>query len=314
MQPHSSRITPVFVASFILTACASPNTGSGSQPFAPAARSVRASQLAPDAKQQPSLLYVSSVLDNEVFVYSYPKYKLEGTLTGFNTPYGLCSDGAGNVFVVNDGDNNIVEYAHGGTTRIATLPNPNEYAQGCSVDPTTGNLAVSNFYSSSGGGSIAVYKKATGTPTLYTDPDVNEFRLCGYDDKGNLFADGVSSASAFEFAELPAGKSSLKTIPVQQTFEWPGGVQYDGKYVAVGDTDAGKVYRIDGKTGKVVKTITLSDANEMNQFWIVPGSKEKLIGPLENSSAVNLYPYPSGKFSKKLIQVSEPFGATVSTI
>jgi DNA-binding beta-propeller fold protein YncE len=277
--------------------------------------------MASDAKQQKSLLYVSSVLTNSVYVYSFPKGKLEGTLTGFNTPYGLCSDGAGNVWVVNDAANDIIEYAHGGTTPIATLSDPGEYPEGCSVDPTTGNLAVTNFFSSSGGGSVAVYAKAAGTPTLYTDPDIAEFRFCGYDDKGNLFADGATSASVFEFAELPIGKKALKTIPVQETVEWPGAVQYDGKYVAVGDTDTGKVYRIEGKSGKVMQTVTLGDATELNQFWIALGSKGKsnmaqsqLVGPLESGNAVNLYPYPSAKFSQKIVQVSEPFGAAVSSI
>jgi DNA-binding beta-propeller fold protein YncE len=277
--------------------------------------------MAPDAKQQSSLLYVSSVLTNDVYVYSYPSGKLEGTLTGFSTPYGLCSDTAGNVWIVNDGANDILEYAHGGTTPIATLADPSEYPEGCSVDAKTGNLAVTNFYSSSGDGSVAVYTKASGSPTLYADPDIAEFRFCGYDDKGNLFADGANSSSQFAFAELPSGKKSLVTIPVQQTVEWPGGVQYDGKYVAVGDTDTGKVYRIEGKTGKVMQTVSLGDATELNQFWIALGSKGKsnmsqsrLVGPLESGSAVNLYPYPSAKFSKKIIQVSEPFGATVSSI
>jgi hypothetical protein len=315
------RIAPVIIATFVLAACAGPSAGSAPQSFDPSARILTASKMALDAKQQQSLLYVSSVLTNDVYVYSYPKGTLEGTLTGFSTPYGLCSDSAGNVWIVNDAVNEIVEYAHGGSTPIATLPDPNEYPEGCSVDPTTGNLAVTNFYSSSGSGSVAIYAKASGSPTLYADPDITNFRFCGYDDKGNLWADGANSSSQFAFAELPSGKSSLTTIPVQQTFEWPGGVQYDGKYVAVGDTDTGKVYRIQGKTGKVMQTVALGDATELNQFWIVHGSKGKsnmsqsrLLGPLESGSAVNLYPYPSAKFSKKIIQVSEPFGATVSSI
>jgi hypothetical protein len=320
MQNRSLRIAPVIIATIILAACAGPGAGTAPQSFAPAARSMTASRMAPDAKQQPSLLYVSSVLTNDVYVYSYPKGTLEGTLTGFSTPYGLCSDGAGNVWIVNDGANEIVEYAHGGTTPIATLSDPNEFPEGCSVDSTTGNLAVTNFYSSSGSGSVAIYAKASGTPTLYSDPDIAEFRFCGYDDKGNLWADGANSSSQFAFAELPRGKSSLKNIPLKQTIEWPGGVQYDGTYVAVGDTDAGKVYRIDGKTRKVMQTITLG-VTELNQFWLALGSKGKsnmsqsrLVAPLQDNNAVNGYQYPSGKPTKNPIQASEPFGATVSSI
>lgn len=71
------------------------------------------SRMAPDAKTN-DLLYVSDVGTNDVYVYSYPKLKLEGTLTGFATPDGECVDMAGNVFITNFGTQQIFEYAHGG--------------------------------------------------------------------------------------------------------------------------------------------------------------------------------------------------------
>ena len=42
----------------------------------------------------------------------------------------------------------------------------------------------------------------------------------------------------------------------------PTGVQWDGKYVAVGNRGSGVVYRIDGSTGKTVQTITLKNATQ----------------------------------------------------
>ena len=91
---------------------------------------------------------------------------------------------------VNDGASQIVEYAHGGTVAIATLSRPGEYPEGCSVDPVTGNLAVTNFYSSAGGGSVSIYAGARGSPQLYSDPAIVNYRFCGYDARGNLFVDG----------------------------------------------------------------------------------------------------------------------------
>jgi len=145
------------------------------------------SWMASDAKTA-SLLYVSSVLTNDVYVYSYSTHKLMGTLTGFETPYGLCVDKAANVWIVNDGASQIAEYAHGGTTPIATLSDPGEYPEGCSVDPTTGNLAVTNFYSGSGAGSVSIYAGAQGSLKLYSDPAFTNYRFCGYDAHGNLLS------------------------------------------------------------------------------------------------------------------------------
>src|SRR5580692_4951794 len=47
------------------------------------------SWMSPAAKRS-KLLYVSSVLSNDVYAYAYSTQKLVGTLTGFKTPYGLC--------------------------------------------------------------------------------------------------------------------------------------------------------------------------------------------------------------------------------
>src|SRR6202042_651602 len=92
------------------------------------------------------LVYISSYA-NAVYVYSYPAGPLVGTLTGFNNPIGLCSDAKGNVWVTNASGGNIVEYAHGGTSPIATLQDSGQTPEDCAVDPTTGNLAVADLYS-----------------------------------------------------------------------------------------------------------------------------------------------------------------------
>jgi hypothetical protein len=259
-------------------------------------------------KKKP-LLYVSSVLSNDVYVYSYADWELVGTLTGFEQPYGLCADKKGNVWIVDDGHQQIVEYKHGATSPIATLSDQGEYPEGCSVDPTTGNLAVTNLYSTSGDGSISVYAHASGKPANYSDPSIANFRFCGYDDKGNLFADGVKTSSAFAFAELPKGGSSLTIIALQQNIEWPGGVQWDGKYVAVGDTDAGIIYRTNGAGGKVKGSTSLGDSDYVNQFWI---AGKTVVAPSQDGGDVGLYTYPAGGAPSKTISVEEPFGAALS--
>ena len=89
-----------------------------------AARALTAghSWMGPDAKKD-TLLYASDSAADVVNVFSYPRGKLVGTLTGFQTPQGMCVDKAGNVFITNSGLGEILEYAHGGTTPIATISN-----------------------------------------------------------------------------------------------------------------------------------------------------------------------------------------------
>jgi hypothetical protein len=254
-------------------------------PIAPAsqvANALKRSWISPEAKKQP-LLYVSSVLTNDVYVYAYSSRKLVGTLTGFETPYGLCVDTSGDVWVVNDGAQNVVEYAHGGSKPIATLPDRGEYPEGCSVDPTTGNLAVTNFSSNSGSGSVSIYAGAQGNPQTYSDPTLLEYRFCGYDDRGNLFVDGAGAGSTFAFAELPKGSATFTDITLSQSVEWPGGVQWTGKDVAVGDTDAHVIYEVAGRTGKVKRSTQLTDANYVNQFWI---TGKKVVAASQDANAV----------------------------
>jgi DNA-binding beta-propeller fold protein YncE len=307
----------------LLVACGG-GTGSlaGSQQSAALPLSIHAdrapSWISPDAKKK-QLLYVSSVLTDDVYVYTLPGGKLSGTLTAFQLPYGLCSDEKGNVWIVNDGNAEVVEYAHGGTSPIATLSDPGVYPYGCSVDPTTGNLAVTNAYTTgSGAGGVSIYAGAKGAPKTYQDPAIFYFRFCGYDDKGNLFVDGWnSSETQVELAELHKGKTSFKSIALNESIENPGGVQWDGKYIAVGDVDKSVIYQISGDS--VVGTTTLTGANFVNQFWVAPGTKDhpqgtKVVAPSQDGGAAGIYAYPAGGEPAKTIDVSEPFGATISKV
>jgi hypothetical protein len=275
----------------------------------------RPSWIAPEAKRR-SLLYISDGSTYDVYVYSYPGGKLVGTLTGFTEPAGECADKAGHVFITSStfyGTGTIFEYAHGGTQPIQTLNDPAGNPRGCSVDRTTGNLAVSNFASLSGGGSVSIYTNAQGTPTTYTDSAFYVYFFCGYDSSGNLFVDGRNSSSQFQFAELPKGQSTFTNISLNQNIGYPGGVQWHGKYVAVGDQDANVIYQfsVGASTGTKVGSTTLDGAGDVVQFWI---QGTRVIGPDSEKSNVAFWPYPAGGQATKFIttDLSDPYGAVVS--
>ena len=263
----------------------------------------------PEASKH-DLLYVTN--NYNVTVYSYPRGRLVGTLKHhFFRPLTECSDKAGNVYVT-DGDNVFV-YAHGGTKPFRTLTYSGALTVGCSSDPTTGNLAVTYEFGFSRA-YVAVYKNASGSPALYQSGNLI-FDYCGYDPSGNLYVDGdYGSGEVFGFVELPNGGSKLKTITLNQSFQNPGIVEWDGKYVTVGDNTADNIYRFtfSGSRGTLVGTTNLAGAYGMLQWWI---EGDKVVGGNGNSPpAVNYWDYPAGGNPIKTITkgMLYPDGATVS--
>jgi hypothetical protein len=235
------------------------------------------------------------------------------------------------VFVVNNtpNSNDVVEFKHGGTQPIATLIDPGESAISCAVDPITGNLAVTSGSNISGGsGVVAIYAHGKGsTPQFYSDTQMFAIYWCGYDDKGNLFVDGqpTSDGFGFQLAELPKGKKALVNIKLTGgTINFPGQVQWDGKYLLIGDQEAQQsgdpessaLYETTGATGKIVKKITLKGSTDVSEYEVL-GSTMLAPNALDGSLGggdVLLYKYPAGGVATKKITgpFDDPIGLVVS--
>jgi len=278
--------------------------------------------ISPAAKKS-DLLYISDDGNYKVYIYSYPKANLLGTLdSAYGSPGGMCVDKSGNIFIAEFNGYDVLEYAHGGTTPIAVLTDPGQPV-GCSLDPTSGNLAVSNEYGPSGGyGDIEIYTGAQGSPqTYYTDPNImSGIHFCAYDNQGNLFVDGTTRYNQFALAELPKGSSAFTYIALSQTINTPGGIQWDGKYVALGDEGANPsvIYQlaITGSSATVVGTTTLSSTSRVRTFWIpdVGSSKKqgrRVIAP-SIYGTVGYYSYPGGGSPTKTFSQNQPFAPVVS--
>ncbi|MGA9275219.1 MAG: hypothetical protein WBV67_17195 [Candidatus Cybelea sp.] len=281
-------------------------------------RVARGAWMSPDAKRM-TLLYITNANDGTVFVYSYPKGTMEGELTGFEEPYGDCTDKTGDVWIVDDEASTVTEYAHGGSTPIRTLNDSGEYPAGCSVDPTTGNLAVTNYETfSRGQGSVSIYRKAKGKPKLYSDASISRGWFCSYDTSGNLFVDGdQSGSSGFQLAELPHGSSTFTNIGINQTITVAGGVQWDGKYVAVADENGpgnGVIYQfsVSGSTGTEVSSTTLDSSENIHQFWIDPAGN-RVVAPSASLGTVGYWKFPAGgNPTKTLSGFNIPEGVALS--
>lgn len=282
----------------------------------------------PDAKSK-DLLYVTNPGGNEILVYSYPQEKLVGTLTGFYYNFfadGVCTDKKGDVWIVANAAQEIVEYAHGGTTPIATLSDPGYYPTTCSVDPVTGNLAVANKETNNSTpqqGNVAIYAHAKGTPTLYNDSQLFQVWFCGYDDKGNLYVDGTKGYSVtFGFAELPKGKKQLTNIALKGgTIYFPGKILWDGKYVVVGDQSyknkypyTSGAYETTGAAGKIVGSTPFTGSLDVAGFAIEGNT---VIAPDISLENISTYKYPAGGKPVKVLPgckgtSCQPYDAAIS--
>jgi hypothetical protein len=291
-------------ATFARTGAASQRDGGGSW-------------MAPGANEL-DLLYVSDYESNDVDAYSYPQGKrsgvLKGVLNDFVLPTGLCADGAGNVFIPDNSNSTVLEYAHGSTKLVATLLDPGGIPDACAFDPATGNLAVVNWESVSGPGGIAVYAHGRGRPTNYTQGFVYKYFFDAYDDKGNLFVDATDAVPSqpFVLLELPKGGSSFKELTLNANVRVPGGVDWDGEHLAVGDSAPSVILRfaVAGSAGTEVGSTRLRRGRDAAQFLITGGA---VIAASFHGASVKSWQYPNGgEPTRRIGGLGEPFGVALS--
>jgi len=198
-------------------------------------------------------------------------------LTGFNYVLGDCTDLHGNIFVGNLLGEQVRGYAHGAKSAFRVLNDSSWWPESCSVDPTTGNLAVCNVRTSQSLGSIAVYRNAKGAAHYYQNSNVINFWCCAYDSDGNLFADAINYGSGGSdspiFLELPNGSKKMHLVSLSPGFtgEASPPLFWDGKYLAVATPDSGLIYqyKISGNIGTRVNVVKLDDASKvLGPFWI----------------------------------------------
>ncbi len=194
------------------------------------------SWMRPD-KKSGTLLYVGDWNTNDVFVYDFPSVRQVGQLTGFDEPYGTCVDSKGDVYIANFGSGTLVEYAPGAAKPLKTF-SPGGEPIGCSVDPE-GDVSATSFSPNE----VTVY--ALGNPdngTTYSNSSCEYGWPMGYDDKGNLI--GESENTSIEVCALLAGTKAITVLTESGiVIDFPGGTSWDGKYIALGDQEAGGTFK-----------------------------------------------------------------------
>jgi len=289
------------------------------------------SWVSPDVKRAPRLLFISDDSTQDVYIFTMPAMQLKGTLTGFNAPQGMCTDKQGNIWIVNTGTAQGLKYSRTGK-QLGSVSDPSGTPVGCAVNPTNGDLALSDILGSSGAGGIEIYHKGSGSPTRYSNPSQFEYFFPAYDTDGNLYVDGLSYPTvAVVISELPSGKDTMRTINYSGgTIGFPGGVNWDrvrGQLV-VNDQECQAVYSscvyqltVSGSSAKIVGSTLLNNldgtACDVDQGTIAPFSKY-FAGPCisfaYSVNSVDRWAYPSGGTSghSNDAVVVEPIGSAIS--
>jgi len=176
---------------------------------------------------------------------------------------------------------------------IKTLSVGNSFPTSCAMN-ASGDLAVGIYDGTTyAGGDVVIFKSASGSGTPYATPLDEEF-FDGYDNQGNLFADGFTgNRTGFALVELPKGSTKFIAIKTSNSVQFPGSVQWDGTYLTVFDQDTSETYQytVSGTTATLKNTVQFTGASDCAQTWIVKGLL--YCGDAGNGDG-EVYNYPAG--------------------
>ena len=276
----------LFAGAMGLAACSNPALPA---PFSSAS--------AQDAAPGHALLYVSDAASGSVSFYSYPGLKFKGKITHFKHVGAVCADPRnGNVWVASGlGNPDLAEFAHGSIKPIRKVKLiAVDVIEGCAVNPTNGDVALTEPYQYDDPGTLLILSNANGKLTRYNRRNLFTYAFVAYDTAGNAFVDGSDGGGETSLDELPkGGKQLVNVTPHHWSLKPPGegAVQYDGTDLVVGKTKGGRVYQISDRN--IVGMLELSGTCLVRQFVIDDGS---IIAPsaCHSSGKVLIYEYPSG--------------------
>lgn len=280
----------------------------------------------PEAKHE-NLIYTSDMNVRKVFVLSLHSGKLVGTLSFSRTPWGLCSDRAGDVFVTRYAGHAkrgvVTEFPHGGTKAIVQR----QVAPGvgaCAIDSSTGDLAVSTNNGNSPP-QISVYSPPYDGPPIRTIVTATWGLVLylTYDAAGSLYFATISGSEGNHLLKLAKNSNTpvqIKHLTSRDASGSPAG--WHGKdlvFAPGGGDDAIEHIRISQHRGRVVGVTTLagSGLNFGGNQACVDGSVFAApfwYDPTHDTEVIGIWAYPSGKQMAAFGGFGESFleGITIS--
>ena len=306
----------------MLAACAGPSQ------TMPVHNGALASVMSPAASKSSSLLYVSNA--SNVTVYTYVNgggIILVGTLTGFTSPGGMCTDNAGDVWITDYESRNVYEYAHGGSAPIATITAKAGFPYACAVDNATGNLAVSYWHPYGhyrNYAEVVVYGPGSKIGSSY-GPKTGFYRayFLAYDDKSNLYTTGQACgyydcyiAGFIHLFKLPAGKGQFELVEGGARQSAPSAIVWVNPSFLMGSGKSGDggaqalKLQVTGKRASIVGNVNFA------QTFLTYGFTRRaglVIVPDYAANAVQIYNLQDGSLVNSFTEgLNQPFSAVVS--
>ncbi len=252
--------------------------------------------------------FVSDYDNNVVYILNKAG-TITATLAGFQNPYGMATDKGGDLYVVNQGASNVLEFAPPYTgAPIATFSDPGEIAIDVAVD-NDGNVAVTNTETTAAGaGDVVFYSNGSKNPTgkamgnTFTSP-----RFCAFDKNGDLVLDDVDifntkavNVGAILRGNLTNPNGKIITLTTSNAIVYPGGVQVTPSgNVAVDDQSASppSIYTYEAPTsrnlGSPISTTVLSGTDSPVTFAF--SAEGTLVFTVDAAlSTADLFHYPAG--------------------
>lgn len=246
-------------------------------------------------------------------IRTYPQLKQVANIRKLLPVTGVCSGASPFIWVVTEGSV-IYKFPRGATKPSShlTLAGSNFLTQ-CSVDRTTSDLAVVNNPPS--GFTLVRWPHGSGQPVSFRLPFVGQ--SCSYDAKGNLYVAGAAAeTNDFRLAELSKGSVGFQLLDISGMAKYsPGGIQWDGKYLAVQVTKGtdNQIDRIsvEGLKAKIIQRITPDDLGQNVPIFI---TGDELIAVLQGpgSFGTGFWHYPAGGKPFQMIPFDGLSGITVS--
>lgn len=280
----SFRITLCLTVAAAFWGCSFGDAGIAPRPFV--ATSGKHPESVDSTREKPTLLLYLPM--GQFYVYDFKARKQLANENKY-TVVAACSDRKGNVYGL-DGFAKIWEFGAGTLNIVKTLVDYDGESVGCSVNPRNGDLAVTNSIGEDGDpANVLIYSRGASAPKKYNLQERES--TAGYNPNGDLFVDGEGSGCKTAcLEELPYGSSSFRILKERGfTTNEPAAVEWDGKYVGVGDESCGgsgafciREVSVSGRGATLVQTVTLATN--------CGGSYSKIVGWANHSDNPNDLP------------------------
>jgi hypothetical protein len=165
-----------------------------------------------------------------------------------------------------------------------------------------------------------LFKHERGKPILMNNLAIPGFYdCCAYDANGDLFGYGTQDQQSNDIiAELPRGAKSFKSISLHREISTLYGMQWDAKYLTVGDSDASpsvvRRYEVTSGGSKEIGSAPILGVTLLWQYFI---DGTRIIAPsalfgYNPGGFVGLFHYPAGGTRIRIRAFSSPAAVVVS--